>query len=231
MISAGLLALLLMAIGRLRPLDALILGVLWASLHIQAYLEQRDSLPPGGLVTQISGAVDSFAYVEQGRQSFVMQLAASPAPDCRWLRHHSCGSRVLRMHSLWPQIVGADCTCACGIRYWRARFSRAIDAAGLEPAAAAIIKALAVADRSALNERQRRLLRATGVGHLLAISGLHISLCATWSPCVVRLLVALLGRHAQHYPAVRVGWIAALCYAALAGFGACGAHTGCCAWA
>ncbi len=78
MISAGLLALLLMAIGRLRPLAALILGVLWASLHIQAYLEQRDSLPPGGLVTQVSGAVDSFAYVEQGRQSFVMQLAASP---------------------------------------------------------------------------------------------------------------------------------------------------------
>ncbi len=110
-----------------------------------------------------------------------------------------------------------------GIRYWRARFSRAIDAAGLEPAAAAIIKALAVADRSALNERQRRLLRATGVGHLLAISGLHISLCAAWTLCVVRLLVALLGRHAQHYPAVRVGWIAALlaalCYAALAGFG------------
>jgi len=44
--------------------------------------------------------------------------------------------------------------------------------------AAALMRALAIADRSALDEGTRDLLRDTGTAHLLAISGLHVGMVA-----------------------------------------------------
>lgn len=62
----------------------------------------------------------------------------------------------------------------------RSRLSARIDAAIPVSATAAVIKALAVSDRSGLGDGQWDLMRRTGTGHLLAISGLHVSLVAAW---------------------------------------------------
>ena len=106
-----------------------------------------------------------------------------------------------------------------GLRY---RVSRAIDEAIAHRDAAAIIRALAVADRSAISTQQWETARVSGTAHLLAISGLHISLCAALAFGVARRMVSLCCVPWQGYPAVRLAWLAAgfaaVAYAALAGF-------------
>ncbi|MCZ6770386.1 MAG: DNA internalization-related competence protein ComEC/Rec2 [Proteobacteria bacterium] len=105
----------------------------------------------------------------------------------------------------------------------RSRLSARIDAAIPDPAAAAVIKALAVSDRSGLGDEQWDVMRKTGTGHLLAISGLHVSLVAGWTFMLSRYAGGYGFRHRQSYPAIRLAWFmavaAALAYAALAGFG------------
>lgn len=88
--------------------------------------------------------------------------------------------------------------------------------------AAGLVAALAIADRSQLRQEQWRALRATGTGHLLAISGMHVGLAALFGYWLTRLASCLV-------PAVRWRWglrpawagaaLAAAGYAALAGFG------------
>ena len=88
--------------------------------------------------------------------------------------------------------------------------------------AAAILPALAVADRSGLNDEHWRVLTATGTGHLLAISGLHIGLVAAAGFLVGDLVFALLclrtGRFWRHDVAAVLAMLLALGYSALAGF-------------
>ena len=107
-----------------------------------------------------------------------------------------------------------------GLRRW---ISERIDAAIPMPETAAVIKALAVSDRSGFNASQWEVMIATGTGHLVAISGLHISLVAGWTFLLVRYAAGGLFAHRQSYTALRWAWLsalaAALVYAALAGFG------------
>lgn len=63
---------------------------------------------------------------------------------------------------------------------------------------AAVVLALATADRSGLSREDRRLLRVTGTSHLLAISGLHVGLAAAGGILLSRTLLWLL-------PLVRLG--------------------------
>ena len=76
--------------------------------------------------------------------------------------------------------------------------------------------------RSDLDAEQWQTMRRTGTSHLLAISGLHISLCAAGAFTLARWLSAALGSRRQTYPAHLAGfWAAmlrALGYTALAGF-------------
>ena len=122
-----------------------------------------------------------------------------------------------------PGNLCVDINAPRGLATWRARLARAIDAAVAAPAAAAVLRALTVADRGGLDERQWTLVRATGTAHLLAISGLHVSLAAVLAFGLVRCGVALVGWRYQGYPAVRAGWLAAAAaaclYAGLAGWG------------
>ena len=107
-----------------------------------------------------------------------------------------------------------------GLRSW---ISTRIDTAIPAPRTAAVIKALAVSDRSSLDSRQREVMIATGTGHLLAISGLHISLVAGWTFLLLRFVGGCLFSCSQSYAAIRFAWLgalaAAVAYAALAGFG------------
>lgn len=104
----------------------------------------------------------------------------------------------------------------------RRRLSRALKAAIPDAAAAAVMQALALGDRRALTTSQREVMRNTGTAHLLAISGLHVSLCAGVAFFVLRVLLAPLLSLAG-VPSVYLAWsgaaLAATAYAGLAGFG------------
>ncbi|MDH3309225.1 MAG: DNA internalization-related competence protein ComEC/Rec2 [Gammaproteobacteria bacterium] len=87
---------------------------------------------------------------------------------------------------------------------------------------AGIIVALANGDGRGLGTEQWEVLRRTGTLHLVAISGLHISLIAGVMFFLARWLWALPGSTVLRLPAPQFGAICALlaasCYAALAGF-------------
>ncbi|MGB5717017.1 MAG: ComEC/Rec2 family competence protein, partial [Gammaproteobacteria bacterium] len=87
----------------------------------------------------------------------------------------------------------------------------------------AIIRALTIGDRSALSTSQWEVLRATGTSHLVAISGLHVSLVAGLVFWLTRIVWVRCGYLVERYPASKVAAVAAvlaaLLYALLAGFG------------
>ncbi len=85
------------------------------------------------------------------------------------------------------------------------------------------LRALAVADTRGLDEQDWEVLRATGLSHLIAISGLHVGLVAGFAALLVRLLYRLLPGLGLRLPVPISAALAALGgasgYAALAGFG------------
>jgi len=86
-----------------------------------------------------------------------------------------------------------------------------------------MLAALAIADRRGLLARDRTVLSATGTGHLLAISGLHIGLAAALGfylgkLCLLFVFYGLKQRIAVVLPWLSA-WLAALAYSALSGFG------------
>lgn len=106
----------------------------------------------------------------------------------------------------------------------RERIARHIDARVPDRDAAALISALAVGVTSAMSREQWRVFNATGTTHLVAISGMHVTLFAVimfavarrcWALCVtLGLRVASLPR--ETFAAI-FGFLAAAGYAALAG--------------
>lgn len=90
------------------------------------------------------------------------------------------------------------------------------------PASRALLQALTVGDRSAISPAQWAVLNATGTTHLLAISGLHISLVAGLVFLLARRGVAVLPWLSQWFAAGQVAALfamaAALAYAELSGF-------------
>ncbi len=109
-----------------------------------------------------------------------------------------------------------------GIDALRNRLLRAFD--NMRPRASlALIQALTIGERSDISGQQWSTLNATGTTHLMAISGLHISLVAGLVFALVRAGWSRCGRFAAVLPASRAAALlaigAALCYAYLSGFG------------
>ena len=95
----------------------------------------------------------------------------------------------------------------------------------VDPEVAGVLAAITVGDRRYLTDAERHLLRATGTSHLVAISGLHVSLIAGFVYGALRLSRRLCRRRtpaACGMGGVRSATVAALVvavgYAALAGF-------------
>ncbi len=83
----------------------------------------------------------------------------------------------------------------------------------------ALIKALAIGDKSSITTQQWQVLTNTGTSHLMAISGLHIGLAALFANILLRRLVPvcfLKVLPAQHVALIG-GFIVALLYALVAG--------------
>ena len=86
-----------------------------------------------------------------------------------------------------------------------------------------LLRALAFGDQHAMDEHEWAIARATGIPHLIAISGLHIALFASFGVMLVRLLWKLVPRLTLRWPAPLIEAVASLgfavAYAAIAGFG------------
>ena len=116
-----------------------------------------------------------------------------------------------------------DATLLHPVEQWRQRVRDRILAAVPEPGQAALLAALVVGDQSALDQQQWALFRATGVAHLVSISGLHITMFA-WA---ARWLIGWLWRRSQRlclwWPAPSAAWLGGLlvacAYAVFAGWG------------
>jgi competence protein ComEC len=85
-----------------------------------------------------------------------------------------------------------------------------------------MVRALTVGDRSDISPQQWNTLRATGTSHLMAISGLHISLVAGLIFWLAQFGWSRSGRLAERLPARKAAAVAAilaaLAYALLSGF-------------
>ena len=112
---------------------------------------------------------------------------------------------------------------AFNLQHWRATvLSKLKQKAGDVPAFRMLV-ALAIADRRGLHASDRDIFSATGTGHLLAISGLHIGLAAVMGFYLGRLVLLFFPYGLRLRTAIALpwgtAWLAALSYAALAGFG------------
>jgi competence protein ComEC len=109
------------------------------------------------------------------------------------------------------------------LQHWRELVLDKLSEKAGEAPAFRMLAALAIADRRGLHNSDRVVLSATGTGHLLAISGLHIGLAAAMGFYLGRLGLLLLGHAARQRFAIVIPWLVAwglaLAYAALSGFG------------
>ena len=103
----------------------------------------------------------------------------------------------------------------------RERIALHIDERVADREAAALIGALAVGVTGDMSREQWRIFNATGTTHLVAISGLHVTLFAVIAMAVARWLWSLVLWRVVRVPrdtfAAIVGLAAATCYATLAG--------------
>ena len=86
-----------------------------------------------------------------------------------------------------------------------------------------LLAALIVGDRGGIDEKQWRVLRQTGVAHLMSISGTHITLTAVFAALLVGFVWRRNRRLTRRMPAQKAALLAAIplavFYAWLAGFG------------
>ncbi|MFO7325481.1 MAG: ComEC/Rec2 family competence protein [Pseudomonadota bacterium] len=111
---------------------------------------------------------------------------------------------------------------AGGIDGLRARLARRISDQVADPSAAALLAALAVGVTGEVSTRQWQVFNATGITHLVAISGMHVTFFAMLSMAAARRLWRRLpaGRWLPRREAFAagVGIVLALLYALLSGF-------------
>jgi competence protein ComEC len=108
-----------------------------------------------------------------------------------------------------------------GIDAWRARLSRRIELA-LPEGQARFVQALAIGDTRALEPHDWEVLRATGLAHLIAISGFHVGMVAGLGALLMLGLYRLVPAAGRRLPALQAAALAAFlaagAYSALAGF-------------
>src|SRR5688500_596093 len=80
--------------------------------------------------------------------------------------------------------LGVVAACIDGVR---GRLARGIDARIGDDRIAALLRALAIGDTRGLGDAEWDVARATGVSHLLSISGFHVGVAAAFAALLVRL--------------------------------------------
>jgi len=136
----------------------------------------------------------------------------------RWLFLQRIGATGYVRHSSDNRLM--DERAGSPLSLWRQTLADDLTSALADHPMAGIIKALTIGDRSAMTPDQWRLFRRTGTAHLMAISGLHIGLVAGLTFFAARRAWSLsrILRYPPPKAAALAAFVAALFYAALAGF-------------
>lgn len=73
-----------------------------------------------------------------------------------------------------------------------------------------ILKALLTAERSGIKEDIKKSIRESGLGHLLAISGMHMSIACIWFFTILRLILAFFPKISLNYDSKKISAIFSL---------------------
>ncbi len=148
----------------------------------------------------------------------------------RWLFRHQIGAlgSVSAGQFIQAQELSLMSNTQLAVLKWRQQLALDLETASNNSStdATALIRALSIADRSAIEPELRDLFARTGTAHLLAISGLHIGLVASFGfilgnlafPLLARIWPRLSARLGKRRLALFPGIAFALTYATLAGW-------------
>lgn len=142
----------------------------------------------------------------------------------RWLLVSHTVARLALVKGSKVQVLGQSLWSVdrlrAGLNRYLAEQPETTTMAGL--AAYPVILALVTGDRSLMSDRHWQVFNRTGTTHLVAISGLHIGLVATFTLFVMLPLLRrwrwFTNRYAASQGAVIIAWWVALFYTAMAGF-------------
>ena len=137
-----------------------------------------------------------------------------------WLFSNHIGATGYVRPKPMPQLITPSFAISRYIALCRQTISNRLELALPASDQLGIIKALTIGNQDLISQQQWEVFRATGTVHLMVISGAHISLVAGLVFFVVRRSWSWLGvlRISPQNPAAIAAWLAALFYAALAGF-------------
>lgn len=135
---------------------------------------------------------------------------------------HALARGIVANASVRMQPAPERLSAARGLESWRERMAARIQR-GVTSPSARYVQALALGDTRGLQEADWQVLRATGLTHLIAISGFHVGMVAMFAAwCAAGLWWCLPagGRRLPRPQAMAVGALmGATVYAAVAGFG------------
>ncbi|MGE4051266.1 MAG: DNA internalization-related competence protein ComEC/Rec2 [Piscinibacter sp.] len=118
---------------------------------------------------------------------------------------------------------GVEQTLAYPVERLRQRVRDAVGARVADPRAAGVLAALSVGDQGAIEREDWELFRATGLAHLMAISGVHITMFGWLAAALIGLLWRRSRRAMHGLPAPQAarwgGLLIATAYAVFAGWG------------
>ena len=133
---------------------------------------------------------------------------------------HALAQRIVASGLVRPE-TAKQLAAPAGLQAWRERMAARIgEAVGGQ--SARYVQALAIGDTRALDDADWQMLRATGLTHLIAISGFHVGMVAGFVALLVAGLWHVLPWLGRSCPRPLAAAVAALCgavgYAAVAGF-------------
>jgi competence protein ComEC len=155
-------------------------------------------------------------------ETWQLALQFSAPPSTRQARallrdHISSMARVIK-----GPLNRREADSTWSIDQLRAQVAARIDARVADPAAAALLAALAVGATGDVSSRQWQVFNATGITHLVAISGMHVTFFAMISMALARFFwrrIPPLARQLRREVfAAATGVLLALAYALLSGF-------------
>lgn len=134
---------------------------------------------------------------------------------------HALAQRIAATGYIREPSLAAQLAAPVGINAWRERMSARIEAA-VPSASSRYVRALALGDTHALGDEDWEILRASGLTHLIAISGFHVGLVAGFFAFCAAGVWRWFPAWARRLPRPQAAGIAALLgacgYAAMAGF-------------
>jgi competence protein ComEC len=131
--------------------------------------------------------------------------------------------RPSRLSAQPNQLIDADAGgLLVQVERWRAQIRQRMIAQASESPQRNVLLALTIGDQRSISQSDWTIYNAAGIGHLLSISGLHVTMFAAlmgWLALqLARISPALVHRVPAPLIGWSVGWVAAVAYAVIAGF-------------